>query len=137
MSARASGRFTSRWAGPRNPGSPLGMNASQLQIRMNKNMVTPRPTNGTPSGPDRRLGQVGHLLDQRLPEQLQLAGHARRDLGPHAKAEAEDDGGGDQRGPDHVEVDGQTADVHHAVVVADRDVAAGEDEVVLRHWIPW
>ena len=33
-----------------------------------------------------------------------------------------------QRGPHHVQVDGQAGDVHHAVVVADGDVAAGEHE---------
>ena len=128
MRARARGRLTSPVGGARKPGSPLGMKASQLQIRMKKKMVTPRPTKGMPSGPMADCGQVGHLLDQRLPEELQLAGDARGDLGPHAQPEAEHDGGGDERGPDHVQVDGQAGDVHHAVVLADRDVAAGQHE---------
>ena len=51
MSARASGRLTSPVGGARNPGSPLGTKASQLQIRMKKKTVTPRPTKGMPSGP--------------------------------------------------------------------------------------
>ena len=51
MRARASGRLTSPVGGARNPGSPLGTKASQLQIRMKKKTVTPRPTKGSPSGP--------------------------------------------------------------------------------------
>ena len=78
-------------------------------------------------------GEVGDLLDQDLPEELQLAGDARGDLAHHQQAEAQHDPGRDQRGPHHVQVDGQAADVHHPVVLADGDVAAGEDEV---HWIP-
>ena len=92
---------------------------------------------GQSLGPDRRLGEIGHLLDYGLPEELQLAGHARRRLGAHAQSEPQHDGRRDQCRPHDVEVDGQPRDVHDAVVIADRDRAAGQDEVLWVHWIPW
>ena len=102
------------------------MKASQLQIRMKKKIGHAQADEGHALGPDGRLGQVRHLLDQRLPEQLQLARDPRRDLGPHAQSETQHDGGGDERGPHDVQVDGETRHMHHAVVLADRDVADGE-----------
>src|ERR1017187_1706856 len=85
---------------------------------------------GPSLGPDGRVGQVGHLLGECLPEELQLAGHTVGDLAHHEEGEGQHDGGGDQRGPDHVEINGQAGDLDHAVVGTDGDVAAGQDHLL-------
>ena len=116
------------------PGSPLGMKASQLQTRTKKKIVTPEADEASALGADGGLREVRHLLDEGLPEELELARHARRRLPGHQEAEAQDDRRRDQRGPHDVEVDRpDPGDVHDAPVLADRDGAAGEDEV---HWMP-
>src|ERR1700722_13978840 len=104
----------------------------------------PQADEGEALGADGGRGQVGDLLDERLPEELKLPGHSGGDLGPHAQAETQDDGRRDERGPHHVAVDSEARYVPHTAVGADRDVAAGEHEAVAAHrtadwtahWIP-
>ena len=84
VSAIAAGRLTSAvGAGSHSGLWPLGMTSIQLQTSRKMKIVTASGTNRRPlRDADRRVGQLLHLLDQHLPEQLQLArdavGGARR-----------------------------------------------------------
>jgi hypothetical protein len=77
--------------------------------------------NTSVGGAEGVLDLVGDTPDHQFPGQLQLAGHTRSSPGSQVEAQTEDDGAGHCRGPDGVEVEGDSANLA-CDVLADRDV---------------